>query len=195
MTQDFAKKKRNTPSKSKPAKKRKNTRRPAPKQQKAPAWAWLIIGLLLGALITLLIYLANKPQEDGNNQAANQTSKTQSKKENKPPQPRFDFYEILKEQQVEVPDRSSEIKAATPQNIHYYLQAGSFRSRSDAERLRAELVLIDLPTQIEERKSDKGGIWHRVVVGPFKSRSKMAKARSTLASKQLSPLLLKRTID
>ncbi|MGH1439628.1 MAG: SPOR domain-containing protein [Cellvibrionaceae bacterium] len=195
MTQDFAKKKRNTPSKSKPAKKRKNTRRPAPKQQKAPAWAWLIIGLLLGALITLLIYLANKPQEDGNNQAASQTSKTQSKKENKPPQPRFDFYEILKEQQVEVPDRSSEIKAATPQNIHYYLQAGSFRSRSDAERLRAELVLIDLPTQIEERKSDKGGIWHRVVVGPFKSRSKMAKARSTLASKQLSPLLLKRTID
>jgi len=196
MTQDFAKKKRNAPSKSKPTQKRKNTRRPAPKQQKAPAWAWLIIGLLLGALITLLIYLANKPQENSDNLTNEQTStKPIESKEKRPPQPRFDFYEILKEQQVEVPDRSSEIQAATSQNIHYYLQAGSFRSHSDAERLRAELVLIDLPTQIEERKSDNGGLWHRVVAGPFKSRSKMAKARSILASKQLSPLLLKRTID
>lgn len=198
MTQDFAKKKRNasstsgrkkSPSKKAPAKKRSNTRRANNNSHKAPAWAWLVIGLLLAALITLLIYLANKPQTEAN-QA---TAKTPTQKDNKPPQPRFDFYEILKEQEVEVPDRSSEIQASAPQNILYYLQAGSFRNSADAERLRAELVLNNLPTQIEEKASSKGGRWHRVIVGPFKSRSKMAKARSTLASKQLSPLLLKRS--
>jgi len=191
MTQDFAKKKRASSTKSKTTKKRTNSRRPAPKQNKAPAWAWLVIGLLLGALITLLIYLANKPEQNSNNSLA----KPSGEKTNKPPQPRFDFYEILKEQQVEVPDRSSDIQATTQQNIHYYLQAGSFRNLNDAERLRAELVLINLPTQIEDKNADNGGRWHRVIVGPFQSRSKMAKARSTLASKQLSPLLIKRNID
>ena len=190
MTQDFAKKKRAASTKDKSTIKRNNARRAKPKQQKAPAWAWLVIGLLLAALITLLIYLANKPEKESNDQA-----KPSVKKDSTPPQPRFDFYEILKERQVEVPDRSSEIQAATPQNIRFFLQAGSFRNQDDAERLQAELVLINLPTTIESKTNDNGAQWHRVIVGPFKSRSKVAKARSTLASKKLSPLLLKRTID
>ncbi|MFT6388657.1 MAG: cell division protein FtsN [Cellvibrionaceae bacterium] len=190
MNQDFAKKKRAASTKGKSTSKRSNSRRAKPKQQKAPAWAWLVIGLLLAAFITLLIYLANKPEKNSNDQV-----KPSVKKDSKPPQPRFDFYEILKERQVKVPDRLSEIQAATPQNIRFYLQAGSFRNRDDAERLRAELVLVNLPTTIESKASDKGAFWHRVIVGPFKSRSKVAKARSTLASKKLSPLLLKRTVD
>lgn len=190
MTQDFAKRKRAASIKDKPAKKRSNTRRANPKQQKAPVWAWLVIGSLLSALIVLLIFLANKPEANNNTQA-----KPDITKDNKPPQPRFDFYEILKERQVEVLDRSSEIQAAAPQNIQYYLQAGSFRNQADAERLKAELTLINLPTTIESKTSDNGALWHRVIVGPFTSRSKVAKARSTLASKRLSPLLLKRTID
>ena len=193
MTQDFAKKKR-TPQRKSPTSKgrtsktsaaRKNTR-PTANPNKAPAWAWLVIGLLLTALITLLIYLANQPKPG----QARPASTTETK-DDRPPKPRFDFYQILKEQEVEVPDRSSEIAAATPQDINYYLQAGSFKSRSDADKLRAELLLSNLEASIESAES-KGSTWHRVVVGPFMSRSKMAKARSILASKNLSPLLLKR---
>ncbi len=193
MTQDFAKKKRKPQPKKATSKRRTNSRRKAKNTNKAPAWAWLVIGLLLAALVTLLIYLANKPDATQTPQSTGQ-KKIAKPIEDKPPQPRFDFYEILKDQEVIVPDRSAEIKAATPANIHYYLQAGSFRNRNDADELRAQLLLANMNANIES-KQNNGKTWHRVIAGPFKSRSKMAKARSQLASKGLSPLLLKRKAD
>ena len=202
MTQDFAKKKRTAPRKPATEKKlkkatkstpRRNARRKANnKNNKAPAWAWLIIGLLLAALITLLIYLANQPKPSATSPAM--PALTQETKATKPPQPRFDFYQILKEQEIEVPDKSSEIVSSTPENITYYLQAGSFKKQADADRLRAQLLLLNLETTIEDA-NNKNSRWYRVIVGPFKSRSKVAKARSTLASKNLNPLLLKRPIN
>ena len=191
MTQDFAKKKRSTPSK-KSSKPRSNSRRKPNNSNQAPIWAWLVIGLLLAALITLLIYLANQPRLKTGEVKASPSAPAQSTS-NKPPQPRFDFYRILKEQELTVPDRSGEITAATPDNIVYYLQAGSFKNQADADELRATLLLANLETTIEQTNK-KGSLWDRVLVGPFTSRSKMAKARSILASYQLSPLLLKRDI-
>jgi cell division protein FtsN len=187
MTQDFARKKR-SPQKKKPATKaRTNHRHSSNSPTKAPAWAWLVIGLLLAALVTLLIYLANQPKTASPPVKAASTQP----KESKPPQPRFDFYEILKDQEIEVPDRSGEIAAATPENVTYYLQAGSFRNRDDADELRAQLLLLNMDASIETTQSDTGS-WHRVIAGPFNSRSKMAKARSTLVSKNINPLVLKR---
>jgi cell division protein FtsN len=170
---------------------RKNVRKKT--SNKAPLWAWIVIGLLLAALIYLLIHLSKQKQEQQTaiTAPAPEKSETQVQNINKTPQPRFDFYRILKEREVEVPDRSAEIAAKTPENLIYFLQAGSFRSEDDAEQLRAELILADLEATIETVTS-KGVEWHRVVVGPFDNRSKMAAARSTLASKQLSPLVLKR---
>lgn len=189
MTQDFAKKKRASSSQKTP---RKNSRRkPATKRPKAPTWAWLVIGLLLAALVTLLIYLANQPRTS----EATEAVATQDTGEKKPPQPRFDFYRILKEQEVEVRDRSDEITGTLPDNLTYYLQASSLRSRDDADKLRAQLLLQNLEAFVETTTTSKGETWHRVIVGPYKSRSKAAKARSILASKKLSPLLLKRKED
>jgi cell division protein FtsN len=195
MTQDFAKTKRATQRRKTSGRSstgnstRKNSRRTPAKSNKAPAWAWLVIGLLLAALITLLIYLANQPKPGQNTtQARVDTPKPEVKK---PPQPRFDFYQILKEQELEVVDRSDEIKAAIPEDLTYYLQAGSFKNKNDADELRAQLLLSNLEANIETISS-QGQTWHRVVVGPFKSRSRMAKARSILASQNMSPLLLKR---
>ena len=198
MTQDFAKTKRasqqrkttSSKSRSGSAQPRKNSRHTTANPNKAPAWAWLVIGLLLAALLTLLIYLANQPTPQHNTTQA--ATESPEPTHNKPPQPRFDFYQILKEQEVKVPDRSGEITAAIPENRVYFLQAGSFRNKGDADRLRAQLLLANLEVAIETA-NNSGATWHRVVVGPFKSRSTMAKARSILASQNLSPLLLKRT--
>lgn len=192
MTQDFAKKKRTTARKK--TSKRTNTRRKPVNSKKAPAWAWLVIGLLLAALITLLIYLANQPRPDAEPAQADKTANHEPTAA-KPPQPRFDFYEILKDQEIEVPDRSAEIIAAQPENVEYFLQAGSFRNGADADKLRAELLLLNLKATIEPATNAQGQVWHRVIVGPFTSRSRVAKARSILASNQLSPLLLKRKVD
>ena len=73
----------------------------------------------------------------------------------------------------------------------YILQAASFRDAAEAERLRAQLTLANLDVSVETA-SDSRGTWHRVLVGPYESRSRVAKAREILAEHQLMPLVLKR---
>ncbi len=175
------------PRKKKVSRPRANTRKKTKNKLRAPLWAWLVMGLLLAAVITLLIYLMNQAARNaGLSSGAEKTAGKQAL-----PQPRFDFYEILKQQQVDVPDRSAEVKAAVAARVDYYLQVASFRQRQDADQLRARLILLNLDTEIETVKNN-AKTWHRVVVGPFNSRSKMAKARSTLASMELHALLLTR---
>ncbi|WHI51365.1 SPOR domain-containing protein [Microbulbifer sp. MLAF003] len=77
-----------------------------------------------------------------------------------------------------------------PQQV-YILQAASFREAAEAERLRVQLTLANLDVKVESA-SDSRGTWHRVLVGPFDNRSRMAKARQVLAEHRLMPLVLKR---
>jgi cell division protein FtsN len=72
------------------------------------------------------------------------------------------------------------------------LQAGSFRAIADADRRRGELALLGLESSIEEMRVDSGS-WHRIYIGPFSSRSEMAKARSLAAQSNIETLLLKRS--
>ena len=74
----------------------------------------------------------------------------------------------------------------------YLLQAGSFRQRQDADARRAELLLLGLEPRIEEASGDNGR-WYRVYLGPYDSKSNMARARSLTAAQGIDTLLLKRT--
>ena len=66
----------------------------------------------------------------------------------------------------------------------YLLQAGSFRQRDDADRRRAELLLLGLEPKVEEASSDNGR-WFRVYLGPFESHAAMARARSLTANQDI----------
>jgi cell division protein FtsN len=74
----------------------------------------------------------------------------------------------------------------------YLLQIGSFRQKDDAESLRGQVTLLNLPTSIEPFKDKFGDRWHRVLVGPFANGSKMAAAQARLAENDLKTLLVKR---
>ena len=74
----------------------------------------------------------------------------------------------------------------------YLLQAGSFRQREDAERRRAELLLLGLQPKVEESDSDTGH-WFRVYLGPYNSHTEMTRAKSLMAAQDIDSLLLKRT--
>ncbi|MAZ89052.1 MAG: carbamoyl-phosphate synthase small subunit [Cellvibrionaceae bacterium] len=187
MTQDFAKKKR-PPAKRKPA----SSKRAAPKpKSQVPGWVWLFTGTILGAFIMFLAYLSGvTPQQTP-------TPATAAKHEEPShdiPKPRFDFYQLLKETEVvvkEVPSHTPK-EAAAIETQEFILQVGSFKKNADADRLRAELILMNLDAQVETVTVRNGETWHRVLVGPFQSRSKVAKARSVLVSNDINPLLLKR---
>lgn len=63
---------------------------------------------------------------------------------------------------------------------HYYLQAGSFRSKADAEDARARIVLLGQSVRVEVGNV-RGETWHRVVAGPFTNRQQLEQAQKQLA--------------
>ena len=151
--------------------------------------------MLVGILFMLLLYVATiNSRQSVTNTETQETENITTKQidKNRQPQPRFDFYQLLKEQEVVVPDTTPELTDTESDNSVYLLQAGSFRNSNDADQLRAQLLLLNLMATVEKARTRSGDTWHRVLVGPFESRSKLAKARSILASQEISSLLLKR---
>jgi len=73
---------------------------------------------------------------------------------------------------------------------HYFLQAGAFRKKSDAERLRARLALLGQVTRLEQGKVGQK-TWHRVMIGPFADERQRAQMQSQLNRQGFKQLLRK----
>lgn len=107
--------------------------------------------------------------------------------------PHFDFYTVLPNEAFDPnPDiEPADLEARNTSRAQYILQAGSFRQQSDADRRRGELALLGLEATVEASENDNGQ-WYRVYLGPFASRSEMARARTLTAQADMDTLLLKR---
>ncbi len=182
MSRDYAKKSR-PPS-------RTSTRKTG-SNGPTPSWVWFILGGILGAFGTTLYFIKHPVEVEKPAKVA-----AKPKAQNDIPKPRFDFYKLLQESETIVPaseTSSQEDKPAAEKDTHeYILQVGSFPRADDADKLRAQLILINLEARIEKVEIRKGEIWHRVVVGPFASQASLTKARTTLVSNQYNALVLKR---
>ncbi|WP_116368005.1 SPOR domain-containing protein [Parahaliea mediterranea] len=171
------------------------SRRSTASSKQPRVWRWYGAGVLSGVVGCLALYLVTLPPAPGDEGAEPAPEPSAKAAPQTPPKPRFDFYTVLPEQTIDVDVEPAEVAQprATSSNRKevYLLQAGSFRQREDADRRRAELLLLGLEPRIEESSADNGR-WFRVFVGPFDSRSKMAKARSLTAGQDIDTLLLKR---
>ena len=72
---------------------------------------------------------------------------------------------------------------------YYILQAGSFRHEEDADSRRAELIILGLAPTIEKFQGDQG-LWYRVSLGPFTSKSDVFEARSLAESQDIDTMIL-----
>ncbi|TNF35020.1 MAG: SPOR domain-containing protein [Gammaproteobacteria bacterium] len=159
-----------------------------------PGYVWLLAGLAIGLFVAFLVYLKKQPPEQvsfkeavvNELQKAKQGNTTDTAKKDSKPQgkePRFDFYTILPELEVFIPE--PEIKrddppaastgspsVATTSGTQYLLQAGSFRNHEDAERLKANLALLGVQSSIQS-VSVNNDTWHRVRIGPYSSSQKV----------------------
>ena len=185
MTHDYAKK----PTPSKKRKKRTTSKK---KTNQVPGWVWLFTGIITGLFIAFLVYLADITPQTQPEPAEQTTSKAEPEAEDNSSDTQFDFYTLLPEREVIVPIEPEETTLQPREEIFYLLQTGSFKNSADADRQRASLLLLGLEANIDKVKGNSGDIWHRVQVGPFTNRSKLAKARSTLVNKGINPLVLKR---
>lgn len=156
-----------------------------------PGWAWLISGVCIGVFISFLASLAGMAPTNGKTakNASAEPDKTHSARSDNTAATQFDFYTMLPEREIVVEPEAVAEGAAAPPPVKYTLQAGSFRSVADADRLRAKLLLLGLEASVEAVDGKGGETWHRVQVGPFDTRSKMAKARSTLMNEGVEALL------
>lgn len=71
------------------------------------------------------------------------------------------------------------------------LQAASFPERTDAERLRAELIMLGLPASTGEIQVG-GQSWYRVTVGPFPDVAAAEGARERLRERNLTAIDVRR---
>lgn len=191
MTRDYAKKStKRSPQRS--SSRGNVKRRPKKHNQSPPGWLWLFVGVLLGVLIMSLTKLSEVPSDQESDISEDTSTENSDNSGNKP---RFDFYTLLRESEVIVPDTPDTDNTATQSvnsNDTFLLQVGSFKSNSDADSLRARLLLLNLNAKIEKVSPRKNETWHRVIVGPFSDRSELANARGKLASNGIDSLLLKR---
>lgn len=166
-------------------------------ERRLPGWLWLLTGMVLGGFVMFLVHLSElKRQGVGAEQSepiAEQTDK-KAPKEKEKTDLIFEFYDRLKDEQVTVPEYEKPEVIAAQATHHFFLQVASFRRLEDADKARASLILLNMEPNIEESTLQSGATTYRVIVGPYRSKSKLANARETLVSNGFEYLTLKRKI-
>ncbi|MDX2346843.1 MAG: SPOR domain-containing protein [Legionella sp.] len=124
------------------------------------------------------------------------------------PKPKFEFYTLLTQEKgvakpipvvaaavipIQLPDKTKtpEIAKASklseptsPTSKHTYMvQLASFQRQEDAEQMKAALILRGFDASIKSI-TQQGGVWHRVVMGPFVSRQTAEKIQASIAQSE-----------
>jgi len=184
-----------------------------------PGYLWMLAGLAIGLFASFLVYLDKQPAEEvsfteavkqelrkAREQQKLETEATQENttenntQENKGKKPRFEFYTILSELEVFVPEpEAEEIKPQTsntkPETTNtsdekkYLLQAGSFKNQQDAERLKASLALLGVQSSIQSVSINHDN-WHRVRIGPFSNPTRLRETLSTLKQNNIHAMTM-----
>ena len=105
---------------------------------------------------------------------------------------RFEFPDMLRDAKVLVPyvEEYLQPEAVIEDGVSYLLQAGAFRNEEDANRRRAQILLLDLDARTL-RVTRQGATWHRVLVGPFADRNLVRDAQLRLLEDRIDSIVLR----
>jgi cell division protein FtsN len=108
---------------------------------------------------------------------------------------RYDFYEMLPNFEVVVPEKDREVKRDLPAaKIErpgvYVLQAGSYRNEADAQRVRAQLSLQGIDAKVQRVAVDND-VWHRVRIGPISDLGELNRVRKQLQAAEVDDLVIR----
>lgn len=179
---------------------RRNTA--ARKPRRGAEWRWLLAVLLVGTFAGFLIYLRVTAGPKGEvASAAPEQVEVKAHKPDPAPKPKtfeptFDFYTILPEQEVVVTEpeiktraREESIGKQPAKEAKYVIQAGSFRSQQDAEKVKARLAMLGIVAKIEMAKNGDT-TWNRVKVGPLGKMAEVDAVRSRLRSEGIDVVVM-----
>jgi len=107
----------------------------------------------------------------------------------------YDFYQMLPHFEVVVPEKERDVKRDVPAaNIErpgvYVLQAGSYRSESDADRVAKQLSLQGIEAKVQRVAVD-ADVWYRVRVGPISQLPELNKVRHKLQAADIDAIVIR----
>ena len=201
-------------------------------KQSWPAWIWLCLGVLLGLGLSALILVKdwapmlrkkNLPQPNPEATAPKESEQAVAEdaaKKPAPPKKTYDFYSVLPEMEVVIPDAELSAKAraeqqrqqqaaqaqagtgntapataATPTPAadasgRYVLMAGSYAEARAADEAKAKLALLGIVAKVQSITIN-GKTWNRVIVGPYSNASETEAAKATLAENGVKAIPMK----
>lgn len=182
--------------------------RPAAARRRQRGWLSFIAGLGLGLLIAFVVYLEflvpRMPEGGlGGSTPGAGGLPAESRRGEAPAaatKPRFDFYAILPDEEVKVPewDLNASPRAPPPQEQRrrpaaspYMIQVASFQRHEEADRAKARLALIGITAHIQRVVINGTDVWFRVRVGPFNDANTMEGTRARLAEHNINFMLVR----
>lgn len=202
------------------SRRRRSTAAPA-----LPGWACGLVGLAIGLFVALGVHLHHTGSQSPGSASLDALFEEDAKGDSEAPRqqpapeesgskPTFEFYRLLPEQEVAVPNDEPGPLRNPPETVQettpvptvesntasaggdgdgprYLLQAGSFRDHADADRLKASLALLGIEASIQRVQLTGGETWHRVRIGPFADRQALNGVRQRLQENAVETILLR----
>ena len=188
-----------------------------------PAWLWVLVGIVLGIGLMLLVLakdwvpLLRKKNLPQPNPEATAPRESEPPVAEAMPKKNYDFYQVLPEAEVVIPDAELSAKAKAEQQVRanpaatsntaanpagaaaapavaarYILQTGSYPDPKAADEAKAKLAMAGFVAQVQP-VTINGKTWHRVRVGPYASASELEAAKRALTDSGISAIALKET--
>lgn len=150
-------------------------------------WKWMLITASAISAVVLVVYLSGigskavapdevvgvltEPVELPKTTAESDIVKKEEPEEPEIKATQFDFYTILPEKETVVPEyeiktRTREERIGQAKETQYIMQAGSYTSTKDAEKMQAKLSAMGIEAHIQKAKVGNA-IWYRIKIGPF----------------------------
>ena len=160
-----------------------------------PQWGWFTAGFGFGLFTACLIYLWYQGPLDVASNRKKPPAQDTAEQTGAETEKEFTFYDSFPQQEVPLVGDYSRRgqQAGTPQadiqkTWPYALQAGAFKLRADADRLRGELILIGMEVHIHSITAKDGIQWHRVILGPFDTKLTLNRVKTQLAQNNISSM-------
>jgi cell division protein FtsN len=165
-----------------------------------------LIGLGLGLAVAAGVHVydqqtfekqrrSTRPEAD----AHGKNDKPAPASQNAEPQEQLDFYEMLPKFEVVIPEKGAS-KANDPHKTPaansidkpgaYILQAGSYRTYAEADRVKALLALQGVQSRIEKAPIETE-TWHRVRIGPIRNLQQLDETRRKIREAQIDAIVIR----
>ena len=168
-------------------------------------WRWILAALLILGFGYFLSTLSDtapekvpvaqvKPLPVKPEKLVKKTPKKQIQVEPELVEPQFDFYEILEDKEVKIPEyevksRVQEEKVGRTKPTQYILQVGAFKEFIQADKLKARLAFMGIQSKIEKAKVGNV-VWNRLKIGPYSKLSTTERVRTKLKQKGISTIVV-----